>query len=207
MSYNLLKSLYIKDYKLVDKSVDLTKVGCRLVFQTYENCGYYHYSVALFTIYSLEDMLKSLKRTKILDSPIGGSITKNIEYILNDNLKYTIKENGYDLLEDFDNVIRLDDYTFYIFQVDDFSLKLSEELYSESINVDKMRIDFSDRCKKVCDFGVVGSNVIKPLSIIDIALELSKGRSLYYEDDGLYRIMLTDKGKVLITKYRVAKGL
>ena len=127
---------------------------------------------------------------------------------------YTIKEDGLKLLETFDNVIKLKK-AFYVFPIDDFNLKLSREIYSVPIDKASMEMKKQCECEKISDFGVVvtfdadfafwGSNDM-PLSIIDIAFGIAKDKCIFYDDaKGRYKLVLTDKGKGLISRYKMAK--
>ena len=195
MGYNLLKSLYIKAGKTdFEYSIDFTTKGCCLIF--YEDSNH-NYSVTL--------KFKYLPDVKEGHSDTMSNKVANVGYILNDSLKSSIKESWLKPFDAFDNVIRLGQ-TIYIFQVDNFSLKLSEELYSTPANM--LAEQFSNcryHCKMLTDFGVVTD--FSSLSTIEIALKLIEGENIVYQDNGRYKIVLTDKGKAMITRYKIAKGL
>ena len=204
MSYNLLKSLYIKAGKTdFEYTVNLAQEGCNFSFYKGHN-----------SLYTVDLAFNYAPDVKIGFSPKKSSKVTDVSYILNNNIKGTIKENGFDslasLLASFDNVISWG-YTFDIFQVDDFSLKLSQELYSVPANMSDKEFDkYGYHCyhfEKLSDFGV--ANPGSSLSIIEIALKLIDDKNILYRDEygKKYKIVLTDRGKALITKYRIAKSL
>lgn len=195
MSYNLLKSLYIKagntDFK---RTINLTQEGCTLIINKTSN--------NLYTVFLNFNYAPDVE---IGRNPCKSSKVANISYILNGSLNGTIKEDGLGLLESFDNVIKMSSNKFYIFQVDDFSFKLSQELYSVPVNMTIRQFSSCNRCLMISDFGVV-TEFDSSVSVINIALELIDGNNIVYEDaEGRYKLALTDKGKGLITKYKVAK--
>lgn len=195
MSYNLLKSLYIKagltDFKY---TINLTQEGCTLRIDKTSN-----------NLYTVFIKFNYAPDVEIGLNPQKSSKVTNISYILNGSLNGSIKEDGLSLLESFDNVIKMSSNKFYTFQVDDFSLKLSQELYSVPANMTERQFSMCSRCLILTDFGVV-TEFDTPVSVINIALELIDGNNIVYEDaEGRYKLALTDKGKGLITKYKVAK--
>ena len=205
MSYNLLKSLYIKYTSVNGKDfeylLDFTKISCcYLTIKKYGN----NYSIIMkFRDLPDEEVYDSFARKDII----------SISYILNNNIKCTIKEDGLKSLETFDNIIRLKK-AFYIFPIDDFNLKLSREIYSAPIDKVSMEKKQQCECEKVSDFGVVVTFDIDfafwgsydmPLSIIDIAFGIIKDKCIFYDDaKGRYKLVLTDKGNGLISKYKMA---
>lgn len=199
MGYNLLKSLCIRaDEK--DYNFDFTKVGCvlsigwRETFASIPGC----YNIYARVSYQSENEEKTIFREE-------RTYTKDVSLILNNSLKCLFKENDFDSFKAFDNVLVCDEY-ICIFQVDDFSLKLGNELYSIPASTSTFEDRHGFHCSKTSDYGVVGSD-FNLFSVIAIALALLRGVSIVYEDNGLYKIAITDKGKAMITKYRMVKGL
>lgn len=190
MGYNLLKSLYIKagekDYKF-----DFTKKSGILYILRHDNCRYHQMSAL------------KVKWGKTIYQENSDWVT-DMDFILNGSIKCTLKENGYDSFKAFDNVVVFEK-DIYIFQVDDFNLKLSKELYSVPTNMLDER--YAYLCIGVKDLGIVNTDYCI-FSVVDIALTLLKGsRDIVYENNGLYKIAITDKGKALITRYKIANGL
>ena len=212
MGYNLLKSLYIKDVDF-SHTIDFTKRGCILRIAKVSK---HRYTVDLEYKY-LPDATIDLNRLDIYK----GAKCANVIYSLNNGQKYNINKvkeddgvhDGFDILNNsltsFNNVIKMG-YTFYIFPIDDFSLKFSQELYSISANMTEEEFYSRSRCRglEVCDFGLY-TNKFDSLSVIEIGLKLINNIDVVYKDEyeEKYKIILTDKGKAMITRYKIAKGL
>lgn len=213
MGYNLLKSLDIKDVNF-RHTIDFTKRGCilRVAKDNKHRC----YTVDLEYKY-LPDATIDPNRPNIYKDVKCA----NIIYSLNNGQKYNINKvkeddgvhDGFDIfnnsLTSFSNVIKMGS-TFYIFPIDDFSLKLSQELYSIPANMTEE--EFYSRRKYrgvgVCDFGLY-TNKFDSLSVVEIGLKLINNIDVVYKDEyeEKYKIILTDKGKGLITKYKMANDL
>ena len=198
MSYNLLKSLHIKAGDTnFEYLLDFTKSGYR-VSRARAHGKYF--------VYLQQHHLRGMKE----NLPHESSYVTDISYILNNSLKYSVKElfetlEGLRTLETFDNVI-LTGSTIDVFPVDNFSLELSKELYSTPY-ISHFGQYIRHECKRVTDFGVE-TKFMELLSVIDIALELVDGAVIAYKDnEKYYQILLTDRGKALITRYKMAKGL
>lgn len=204
MRYNLLRSLYIKYTSVNGKDfeylLDFTKISC--CYLIVKKCGNNYSIIMKFRDLPDEEVYDSFTRKDII----------SINCILNNNT--TIKEGELKLLETFDNVIRLKK-AFYIFPIDDFNLKLSREIYSAPIDKVNMEMKKQCECEKISDFGVVVTFDIDfafwgsydmPLSIIDIASGIAKDKCIFYDDaKERYKLVLTDKGKGLISRYKMAK--
>ena len=202
MGYNLLKSLHIKVGK-EEILIDCKKyAGLFCVVKDKNGCFNLDIAEVNFTDFAYIRNLNSY----LVENHFSKTKLTSISYTINSSIEGTADYNTITtFLSSFDNVIKTKGDRYYLYPVDSFSMRLSEELYSVETQITDIRcISPKCICPNVCDFGVttdVPGATFSPIKIV--ALRLLNGERLVYEDNSkFYEIVLTKNGKGLIVKYK-----